>query len=191
MEWQRLINDEAQAPCIDAGDPASAYANEPAPNGGRINLGCYGNTAHASKSGDAITSYTITLPDGKVDGYTAYTVEAHGGSVSPAAHGGSYSFTITVDNSFYKSDAFKVKANSIELTPDSDTGVYTINDITADQVITVEEWRNRLGIKNETDRPNVAVGTEVTFSVAAEGANLTYSWQVQRWRKRRENEGRQ
>jgi hypothetical protein len=131
------VTDAVTSPCIDAGDPVSAYENEPAPNGGRINLGCYGNTAEASKSGDAIASYTITLPDGKVNGYTAYTFEAHGGSVFPAAHGGSYSFTITVDNSFYKSDAFKVKANSIELTPDSDTGVYTINDITADQVITV------------------------------------------------------
>ena len=174
------INDEVTSPCIDAGDPASAYANEPAPNGGRINLGCYGNTAHASKSGDAITSYTITLPDGKVDGYTAYTVEAHGGSVSPAAHGGSYSFTITVDNSFYKSDAFKVKANSIELTPDSDTGVYTINDITADQVITVEGVAkiDTPNIKTQPTDQTVAVGTEVTFSVAAEGYNLTYSWQV-------------
>ncbi len=115
-----------------------------------------------------------------MDGYTAYTVEAHGGSVSPAAHGGSYSFTITVDNSFYKSDAFKVKANSIELTPDSDTGVYTINDITADQVITVEGVAkiDTPNIKTQPTDQTVAVGTEVTFSVAAEGYNLTYSWQV-------------
>ena len=174
------VNDGITSPCIDAGDPASAYANEPAPNGGRINLGCYGNTAHASKSGDAITSYTITLPDGKVDGYTAYTVEAHGGSVFPVAYGGSYSFTITVGNDFFKSDAFKVKANSIELIPDSGTGVYTINDITANQVITVEGVA-KIGAPNIKTQPtdqSVAVGTEVTLSVAAEGYNLTYSWQV-------------
>ena len=35
---------------IDAGDPASGYENEGAPNGGRINLGAYGNTAQASLS---------------------------------------------------------------------------------------------------------------------------------------------
>lgn len=174
------VTDAVASPCIDAGDPASAYENEPAPNGGRINLGCYGNTAEASKSSDAITSYTVTLPDGKVDGYTAYTVEAHGGSVFPVAYGGSYSFTITVGNAFYKSDAFKVKANSIELTPDSDTGVYTINDITADQVITVEGVAkiDTPNIKTQPTDQTVAVGTEVTFSVAAEGYNLTYSWQV-------------
>jgi hypothetical protein len=38
------------SPCIDAGDPASACGNEPIPNGGRINMGAYGNTAQASKS---------------------------------------------------------------------------------------------------------------------------------------------
>jgi hypothetical protein len=38
------------SPCIDAGDPASAFGNELAPNGGRVNMGAYGNTDEASKS---------------------------------------------------------------------------------------------------------------------------------------------
>jgi hypothetical protein len=38
------------SPAIDAGDWASPYANEPAPNGGRINMGAYGNTASATVS---------------------------------------------------------------------------------------------------------------------------------------------
>jgi len=37
------------SPCIDAGDPADAYANEPAGmNGCRINMGGWGNTAEAA-----------------------------------------------------------------------------------------------------------------------------------------------
>ena len=36
--------------CVDAGDPSSDFSNEPAPNGGRINLGAYGNTAEAQNS---------------------------------------------------------------------------------------------------------------------------------------------
>jgi len=44
------VNDTASSPAIDAGNPAAAYANEPTPNGGRVNMGCYGNTAEASKS---------------------------------------------------------------------------------------------------------------------------------------------
>ncbi|NCB52415.1 MAG: hypothetical protein EOM54_11145 [Clostridia bacterium] len=57
------VADAVTSPCIDAGDPASAYANEPTPNGGRINLGCYGNTAEASKSAGSpppVATFTIT-----------------------------------------------------------------------------------------------------------------------------------
>ncbi len=35
------------SPCIDAGDPSSAFDREPEPNGGRINMGAYGNTPEA------------------------------------------------------------------------------------------------------------------------------------------------
>ncbi|HUW30400.1 MAG TPA: CARDB domain-containing protein, partial [Planctomycetota bacterium] len=44
------VVDAAYSPCIDKGDPASAFANEPMPNKGRINMGAYGNTPEASKS---------------------------------------------------------------------------------------------------------------------------------------------
>ena len=36
--------------CIDAGDPSSDFSNELSPNGGRINMGAYGNTSQASKT---------------------------------------------------------------------------------------------------------------------------------------------
>jgi hypothetical protein len=41
-------NDAVTSPCIDAGDPASPYDQEPQPNGRRINLGFDGNTWQAS-----------------------------------------------------------------------------------------------------------------------------------------------
>jgi hypothetical protein len=44
------VIDSIHSPAIDAGDSTSSYTNEPAPNGSRINLGCYGNTIYASKS---------------------------------------------------------------------------------------------------------------------------------------------
>lgn len=49
------VPDEVASPAIDAGDPASPFDLEPAPNGGRINLGFDGNTAQASKSLSAVT----------------------------------------------------------------------------------------------------------------------------------------
>jgi hypothetical protein len=38
------------SPAIDAGDPNSHYSSEPWPNGGRINMGAYGNTNEATRS---------------------------------------------------------------------------------------------------------------------------------------------
>ena len=41
---------KVQSPAIDAGDPASSYALETSPRGGRVNLGCYGNTPYQTQS---------------------------------------------------------------------------------------------------------------------------------------------
>jgi hypothetical protein len=53
--WDATANggwvvDSQHSPAIDAGDPASVFVQEAVPNGGRVNLGVYGNTAQASKS---------------------------------------------------------------------------------------------------------------------------------------------
>jgi len=44
------VTDAVTSPLLDAGDPLDAYADEPNPNGGRINIGAYGNSDKASKS---------------------------------------------------------------------------------------------------------------------------------------------
>lgn len=46
----KLVKDPISSPLIDAGYQGSAYINEPSPNGGRINIGRYGNTVQASRS---------------------------------------------------------------------------------------------------------------------------------------------
>ncbi|MGE5293465.1 MAG: right-handed parallel beta-helix repeat-containing protein, partial [Solirubrobacterales bacterium] len=43
--------DSSMSPCIDGGDPSDDPRNEPADNGGLINMGAYGGTRSASKSG--------------------------------------------------------------------------------------------------------------------------------------------
>jgi hypothetical protein len=40
----------AFSPCVDAGDAFSDYSNEPQPNGGRVNMGAYGNAWEATTS---------------------------------------------------------------------------------------------------------------------------------------------
>jgi predicted outer membrane repeat protein len=59
------VADNVSSPCLDAGDPAADYSREPGPNGGRLNMGAYGNTAEASKSGgDGPLEYSTTLAAG-------------------------------------------------------------------------------------------------------------------------------
>jgi len=44
------VLDDVTSPCIDAGDPNSPLGQEPAPNGGRIDMGAHGGTTKASLS---------------------------------------------------------------------------------------------------------------------------------------------
>ncbi|MEN6315534.1 MAG: chitobiase/beta-hexosaminidase C-terminal domain-containing protein [Clostridiaceae bacterium] len=62
-----FINDDVTSPCINAGDPGSDYSNEPMENGGRINVGRYGNTAEASKSIATVAAPVSSLEPGKYD----------------------------------------------------------------------------------------------------------------------------
>jgi hypothetical protein len=48
----------ARQPSLDAGRPADDFSQEPAPNGGRINLGAFGNTALAATTDAAPASST-------------------------------------------------------------------------------------------------------------------------------------
>ncbi len=62
----KWVNDVATSPCIDAGDPNSAVLFEPFPNGGRVNMGAFGNTPEASLSQSGPASGTgqyAFLPD--------------------------------------------------------------------------------------------------------------------------------
>ena len=49
------VNDSTTSLCIDSGNPADDYYFEPTPNGDRINIGAYGNTAFTSKSSDPLS----------------------------------------------------------------------------------------------------------------------------------------
>lgn len=44
------VTDAESSPCLDQGDPALGAGDEPAPNGGKPNLGAFGRTPTASKS---------------------------------------------------------------------------------------------------------------------------------------------
>lgn len=78
-------------------------------------------------------TYTVTLPSGQ----EGYTVTAASGSTSPVKKGGSFSFSVTISDKYYKTDSFAVEANGTTLTPEAN-GVYTISNIIENQTVAVE-----------------------------------------------------
>ena len=109
--WAYDYHLKVNSPCIDAGDPASEYGNEPVPNGGRINLGAYGNTSEATCSypdpnndndNDGMPNwYEIENsfnPDDASDGggvrqFVVDYVAAHGIGLPPGFNAANYPFT--------------------------------------------------------------------------------------------------
>jgi exo-beta-1,3-glucanase (GH17 family) len=103
----------AYSAAINSGDPASDFANEPAPNGGRADMGYYGGTAEATSfqlklgnpnGGDSLTpgvATSIKWQGGKllgakklelsVDNGTSWTVIA---ASTDAAGTGAYAWTV-------------------------------------------------------------------------------------------------
>lgn len=89
------VIDSVTSPLIDAGDPASAaWQNEPAPNGGRVNIGLYGGTPFASKSETNSTLRLLTLNRGGV----ASGQVALNWTVSGAATGHTVRVEVSLDN---------------------------------------------------------------------------------------------
>ena len=85
-EW--IVDEDAPySPAIDTGDPEEDWSIEPERNGSRLNLGCYGNTAEASKTPYAnpvLGIPEVTFPTQ----YTQPTVSV--------AMGGEGAFSVTV-----------------------------------------------------------------------------------------------
>jgi nucleotide-binding universal stress UspA family protein len=64
--------DSVTSPCVDTGDPNFDYdllALEPDPNGGRLNIGCYGGSQEASKSPTARGLLTLAPDLGQETGH--------------------------------------------------------------------------------------------------------------------------
>jgi hypothetical protein len=134
----------------------------------------YGGTPVVKANGDTVTPvagiYTIynitTDQEVTVEGITiktygvgpmsgtGYTLAAEAGSSSPVDHGGPFSFTLSITGGYEGTPL--VKANGVEL--DHVNGVYTIDNIKADQKITVEG----ITIKRYTAGPMSGTGYTLT-----------------------------
>lgn len=76
------------SPCIDVGDPCSDFGNEPEPDGGRINMGAYGNTPEATcRYGLVLESYNFVSKNrvGRTEFDYVYTMILNNNSTVAAA----------------------------------------------------------------------------------------------------------
>jgi len=62
-DGEKWVKDNEMSPCIDAGDHATDYTNEPLPNDERANIGVYGNTNEASKSKTSVYYVSMSGDD--------------------------------------------------------------------------------------------------------------------------------
>jgi hypothetical protein len=78
------VFDTLSSPCIDAADPLSPYSLEPMPNGGRANIGRYGNTSEASRSAGEVppTDAGVSAKDGSASDGDSSHLPADGGSAN-------------------------------------------------------------------------------------------------------------
>ncbi len=92
------------SPCVDSGDPVSSFSNEPIPNGGRINMGAYGNTP------DAAQAIEISTVINSIDCYgTAY------GAIDTELSGGDSPFTFFWSNLATTEDIISLEAGIYSL----------------------------------------------------------------------------
>ena len=93
-DWTEVGDDTTTSPCINTGDSSSSYSNEPTPNGSRINMGFYGNTTEASKSGYGSLKVNLTPITAQWRLMGSGTWNDSGDSIVLVSRGSSYSYTI-------------------------------------------------------------------------------------------------
>jgi len=91
------VLDAQTSPCIDAGNPLSGCGSEPAPNGGRINMGAYGNTTQASKTPLIVTTNSDTGDDAVGVNLATDNADGLGLSIREALHWAVAGDTVTFD----------------------------------------------------------------------------------------------
>ena len=108
--------------------------------------------------GVSVSVYTVTFPAETI----GYEITSLSGDAMEVVYGNSFSFTVVLDE-IYSNSAAMVKTNGVFLSPDPTTGVYTIDNVKAHQVITVEN------VKINTYKVTLITGAGYTFNPITTG----------------------
>ena len=177
------VIDSEDSPCIDAGDPSSGYGNEPTPNGGRINIGAYGNTAEASKSVGVVPDNSPVARAGSDQTVYANTPVTLDGSTSTDDHGiTSYAWDFNASDGL-QPDATGAIVSHTYTEPSSYIVMLTVTDTSGNTdtdtcIVTVNAASNRAPILNPIGDKSIDEGSLLEFTIPAsdpDGDSLTYS----------------
>jgi hypothetical protein len=147
---QTWVNDAVSSPAIDAGDPAGDFSLEPSPNGGRINLGRYGGTAEASKSG------SVEIGGRELDGEPVFSLQC-----SPNPFYSSITIMISVR---LGAPGEKRKASGVEL------GIYDLKGRLVQNFSPERFTRNALRVTCTWDAQNLRAGLYLARLLAGNSA---------------------
>jgi hypothetical protein len=176
------VTDSVTSPAIDAGDPASPYSLEPMPNGNRINMGAYGNTPQASRSGGTLPSFDFSLTN---SGSTTINQGSSGSNIITASltSGSTQSVTFSFSGLPPSASASLNGGNScsptcsqtltIYTTTTTPSGTYSINVSALNGTITRTTSFN-LVVNQALSSPTAPIN----LIVAAGDSQVTLSWQV-------------
>ncbi len=137
-------SDSQTSPCIDTGDPGQSAAAEALPNGGRINMGAYGGTSHASKSWvDHFGWSTITSPQTQSQGFAA-TITAQ-----DVAHNTVATFAGSVGLSATPAGTTVSPATTSAFVSGVWTGTVTVGTAGAGVALAADDGAGHVGASNE------------------------------------------
>jgi len=195
------VADSETSPCIDTGDPSYDFSNEPKPNGGRINIGAYGNTEEASMSpekgtvkGRVTTISGIPIEGARVflattDANGCYTMDFWEGTHTITASKEGYAdvskeVTIVKDQTTFVN--FQLPLEGVTYIPYSNSTVFSVSATDPDNDTLSYTWKldgKMVGVADTwTYTPQIG-DEETTHTVEvivedSKGLSDTYTWQV-------------
>ncbi|HUU68127.1 MAG TPA: dockerin type I domain-containing protein [Planctomycetota bacterium] len=152
--WEHVagtwVKDDKTSPCIDAGDPTSFFWREIEVNGGRVNMGAYGNTREASRSARSAKPVleTLTLgtpPPGKDPAKNDNnTVAGDGEQTKPAVARTPASPDINNDGTIDRKDMEEVRSRLNKDPDDPENAKYDVNGDGRINILDLIQIRNRM-----------------------------------------------
>jgi len=152
----------ATSPCIDSGDPTSIFTNEPSDNGGRINMGSYGNTNEATTSEYFPTITYLSIRKGRMFGSDTLIIK--GRNFLSTRGNGKVTFFATEAKKYliWNSDSI------VCITPSHNTGAF-------DVYILNNNNKKGFGVKSFTFSPPLINQVKPVYTNIAGNSTITFT----------------